>query len=1146
MSEFTYENEFQYYIDEPTNNSHIDNSDKDTSNESKPDGFQLVIYSKNESVFSKVCCETEVLTQNTKLFQLYCEEAVHFVRMGQKSFEDMYHVCMIIDQDACKIILHGLTLDEIQRCWEHIDNDVKLGVETTKQIPLERHECMYLEKTQGDKLRQSSCDVTFPQQIKCGKYLVSIQGKIQDVQSVESRIADLRKAKIQMIKFNVRCRMSLMVMWRKRWSDFIKDKRNVVIQFDDNLKDSSKHGHSMIQVTFEIIGTDVDVLRCIESTLCNEETEERIINVLKVSKSALMDVKKLPLFSTFPLAIADTNQESGTITLVPPKFLSSNLDIAEKEILKFFELHADVSKEIIFQDPIFRLILASPTMLIDYINTAKDIAEPEKVTVHVLKPSDQARIKLMGNKLAVKKVESLIHTQFESTVSYLEYSQTVPSNCILATNEFLQFESELQNNHCVTLSYPRPRCQSKVLHTKVIKSKLFSHCLQLSICYGSIVYEEVDAIVNAANEDLKHVSGIAISIVVGGGAIIQSESDEYVQLNGKVATGTCVSLGAGKLPCKRIIHAVSPECHGESNEEQIVYDTVYNCLKRADRENLKTIALPAIGTGIFGIPEEVCASASLRAVYDYCQAIIISNISAIEFVLHTPSTLKQFSLAFESTFLSIIEENLTINLEETTSWLWKNDNGSYSPYTPDLSAELTKVYEKSPEGSVAWVFNKKTYHIDFSSMTQTNSSTGFQREIRQIIMPPPDPNEAAQWMYMGENYCWSYYTSQDSQIIERMYQNVITVPTVLTIEGNTYAFDFKQKFQVNVKTRHKRQIMRVDTNSMNEKGTTNKECNDSNEHQFHEDENISDEKLTIKLRGPKDDLQKAKAKLHEKLTSLYTYASNPLFIPFALKMMCCQTAEKYNVTCVIDKENSKCKGKKQMLKLTLSGLATDVLHVKTCIQEEIDDYDARDDEYPEEWENLSECETVELQLFQLKRGSNEWKSVEQKFTSTMSHPHHIVEITRIQNTWLWSNYMFQKKRMSKRNDGIINELDLFHGTRKNLPQEIYTSQVGFDVRYSNCGKWGWANYFAEKASYSDTYAHTTPDGTKEIFLVKVLTGKSCTDYLKGAAQLRKPPLRSSGSDSRLQEHYDTVTGWIGDCNVYMTYDNDKAYPEMVI
>ena len=71
-----------------------------------------------------------------------------------------------------------------------------------------------------------------------------------------------------------------MNMWGMWWRDIItqqQEEHDVIIQFDHDVMDSPKHRSSIIQVSFEIIGTDIDALKCIESTLCDEETEERVI-----------------------------------------------------------------------------------------------------------------------------------------------------------------------------------------------------------------------------------------------------------------------------------------------------------------------------------------------------------------------------------------------------------------------------------------------------------------------------------------------------------------------------------------------------------------------------------------------------------------------------------------------------------------------------------------------------------------------------------------------------------------------------------------------------------------------------------------------------------------------------------------------------
>ena len=157
-------------------------------------------------------------------------------------------------------------------------------------------------------------------------------------------------------------------------------------------------------------------------------------------------------------------------------------------------------------------------------------------------------------------------------------------------------------------------------------------------------------------------------------------------------------------------------------------------------------------------------------------------------------------------------------------------------------------------------------------------------------------------------------------------------------------------------------------------------------------------------------------------------------------------------------------------------------------------------------------------------------------------------ITRIQNKWIWPKYAFQKKRMHAKNNGRVNEMELFHGTRGNDPKFLYEGEDGFDMRYGRQGMWGVANYFAVNASYSNAYAFTSGAG-RQMFLVKVLTGDS--HKCPPNSTLRMPPEKATasqgGGDVQVaQMKYDTVTGHTSGSKVFMTYDNEKAYPAYLI
>ena len=123
---------------------------------------------------------------------------------------------------------------------------------------------------------------------------------------------------------------------------------------------------------------------------------------------------------------------------------------------------------------------------------------------------------------------------------------------------------------------------------------------------------------------------------------------------------------------------------------------------------------------------------------------------------------------------------------------------------------------------------------------------------------------------------------------------------------------------------------------------------------------------------------------------------------------------------------------------------------------------------------------------------------------------------------------------------------LFHGTRNTDPKEIYKGDSSFDSKFSEQGLWGRGNYFAVNASYSDSYAHSV-HGTnmKKLLVAFVLTGLSY--YCDQDRNLTMPPYRSEQDDpSGIRRRYHSVNGVTGGTTVYITYDNNLAYPAYVI
>jgi O-acetyl-ADP-ribose deacetylase (regulator of RNase III) len=175
----------------------------------------------------------------------------------------------------------------------------------------------------------------------------------------------------------------------------------------------------------------------------------------------------------------------------------------------------------------------------------------------------------------------------------------------------------------------------------ILTKRILSTGQTIQIVQGDITTEEVDAIVNAANEHLQHGGGVAWAISKRGGATIQKESNEWVRTKGTVDHAHPAWTSGGQLPAKYVIHAVGP-VWGQGEEDAKLSDAVTGSLHVADELGLKSIAFPAISTGIFGFPKERAAKVILGAIEAYFEEDTSSGIKLVKLVLFDQSTVDAF------------------------------------------------------------------------------------------------------------------------------------------------------------------------------------------------------------------------------------------------------------------------------------------------------------------------------------------------------------------------------------------------------------------------------------------------------------------------------------------------------------------------
>jgi O-acetyl-ADP-ribose deacetylase (regulator of RNase III) len=180
----------------------------------------------------------------------------------------------------------------------------------------------------------------------------------------------------------------------------------------------------------------------------------------------------------------------------------------------------------------------------------------------------------------------------------------------------------------------------------VLVEKKFTTGQSLQIVQGDITIEDVDAIVNAANEQLAHGGGVAWAISKKGGPAIQEESDAWVRKHGPVSHAHPAWTSGGHLPAKYVIHAVGP-VWGDGDEDKKLHDAITGSLQVADELKCETISMPAISTGIFGFPKDRAAGIMFKAVASYFEKNTNSGLKQVRIVLFDQSTIDAFLKAWK-------------------------------------------------------------------------------------------------------------------------------------------------------------------------------------------------------------------------------------------------------------------------------------------------------------------------------------------------------------------------------------------------------------------------------------------------------------------------------------------------------------------
>lgn len=164
----------------------------------------------------------------------------------------------------------------------------------------------------------------------------------------------------------------------------------------------------------------------------------------------------------------------------------------------------------------------------------------------------------------------------------------------------------------------------------------------LELVEGDITQQDTEAIVNAANEELRVGGGVDGAINRAGGPRIQEEARKI----GRCPTGQAVITTGGNLKAKYVIHAVGPIYRdGRRGEPELLASAYRESLKLASARGIRSVAFPSLSTGVYGYPVAEAAKIALKTVKDYLAEH--PEIELVRFVLFGRPTYEVFAQALK-------------------------------------------------------------------------------------------------------------------------------------------------------------------------------------------------------------------------------------------------------------------------------------------------------------------------------------------------------------------------------------------------------------------------------------------------------------------------------------------------------------------
>ncbi|KAM4697941.1 protein mono-ADP-ribosyltransferase PARP14 [Rhinophrynus dorsalis] len=395
------------------------------------------------------------------------------------------------------------------------------------------------------------------------------------------------------------------------------------LQFVDNEEMSSllliRHNiNAVIQVeenTATLTGFSTEDLSDAEKQIKSELVCKKItVDDKRIMKSAEWRSLLTHLSEVFnaercTVLIEEAEEDQVVITGLAPKVQETY-----QQIQDFLEKNTPVQKDIQVRSmAIIQFIMEEKKQICEEI---------KRNNVNVVMKRNS--IVLTGSKLNVLKASELINKMLSSLHSDVLHIDKPGAKKFCMENEDMYATTAKQKFNCVIClqkdgedafiagetNENEPQCQVTL-----------PNGVTIAVHKDDLSCHNVDVVINAANEDLKHIGGVALALLKAAGHKLQTDCDSIIRDKGRLSPGESVITDAGNLPCKKVIHTVGPKWDPKKKFkcEQLLRRAITRSLEVAEEEGHSSIGIPAVSSGIFGFPIKLCIKNIMESVSEFVE-----------------------------------------------------------------------------------------------------------------------------------------------------------------------------------------------------------------------------------------------------------------------------------------------------------------------------------------------------------------------------------------------------------------------------------------------------------------------------------------------------------------------------------------------